>query len=183
MQLGGARWGSPKGPRMRRTSSVAAVLALTALALALPLSLAIATSAFGQEPQPPTGEPQPTPTTPQEPPTSTTPTGEQPGVTGGQLPRTGWDALLYFALGVMLLLGGARLRVVTRIREAVQRVRRRSTEAALREALEPIRAARLSPQEPDPDRGPLHVEPSTPTARRFTGVAEQYADEPEAAPR
>ena len=168
---------------MRRTSSVAAVLALTALALSLPLSLAIATSAFGQEPEPPTGEPQPTPeqptTTPEEPPTSTTPTGEQPGATGGQLPRTGWDALLYFALGVMLLLGGARLRVVARIREVVQRVRRRSTEAALREALEPIRAARLSPSEPDPDPGPLHVEPITPTARRLTGVAAQYPGEPE----
>jgi hypothetical protein len=73
----------------------------------------------------------------------------------------------------MLLLGGARLRVLTRIREVVQRVRRRSTQTALREALEPIRAARLSPPEPDPDPGPLHVEPSTPTARRLTGVAER----------
>ena len=101
---------------------------------------------------------------------ATPPSGEQPGSTGGQLPRTGWDALLYFALGAALLLGGARLRVITRIREVVQRVRRRSTEAALREALEPIRAARLAPSEPDPDAGPLHVEPSTPTARRLTGV-------------
>lgn len=155
---------------MRRSSSVVAVLALTVLALCLPF--AIAASAFAQGPEPPTGEPQPTPptTTPPEP-TPTTPTGgEQPGTTGGQLPRTGWDALLYFALGVALLLGGARLRVITRIREAVQRVRRRNTQVALREALEPIRAARLSPSEPDPDAGPLHVEPSTPTARRFTGV-------------
>jgi hypothetical protein len=173
---------------MRRTSSVAVVLALTALALALPFSLAIAASAFGQEPNPPTGEPQPTPepptpqpptTTPEEPPTTTVPSGEQPGAGGSQLPRTGWDALLYLALGVMLLLGGARLRVVTRIREAVQRVRRRSTETALREALEPIRAARLSPPEPDPDRGPLHVEPSTPTARRLTGVGTQYPGDSE----
>jgi hypothetical protein len=168
---------------MRRTSSVAVVLALSALALSLPFSLAIAASAFAQEPtpEPPTGEPQPTPepptTTPEEPPTTTTPAGEAPGGTGGSLPRTGWDALLYFVLGVMLLLGGARLRVVTRIREAVQRVRRRSTQTALREALEPIRAARLSPPEPDPDPGPLHVEPSTPTARRLTGAGAQYADE------
>lgn len=160
---------------MHRSYSVAVVLMLTVLALCLPFSLAIAASAFAQEPEPPTGEPQPTPepeppTTPEEP-TPEQPTGEQPSAeSGGQLPRTGWDALLYLALGVGLVLAGARLRVLTRIREVVRRVRRRSTEVALREALEPIRAARLSPQEPDPDPGPLHVEPSTPTARRMTGV-------------
>jgi hypothetical protein len=158
---------------MHRSYSVAAVLALTVLALSLPFSLAIAASAFAQEPEPPTGEPQPSPTppttTPEEP-TPAPPAGEQ---TGGQLPRTGWDALLYFVLGVALLLSGARLRVVTRIRAVVQRVRRRSTEAALREALEPIRAARLSPPEPDPDPGPLRVEPSTVTARRLTGIADR----------
>jgi len=161
---------------MHRSYSVAAVLALTVLALSLPFSLAIAASAFAQEPEPPTGEPQPSPTpeeptpTPEEP-TGEQPTGEQPaGETGGQLPRTGWDALLYFILGAALLLAGARLRVLTRIKQVVQRVRRRNTEVALREALEPIRAARLSPPEPDPDPGPLHVEPSTPTARRMTGV-------------
>ena len=160
---------------MHRSYSVAAILALTVLALSLPFSLAIAASAFAQEPEPPTGEPQPTPTTPEEPtptePTPEQPTGEQPAAeTGGQLPRTGLDALVYLALGVALLLAGARLRVLTRIREVVQRVRRRSTEAALREALEPIRAARLSPPGQDPDPGPLHVEPSTPTARRMTGA-------------
>jgi hypothetical protein len=151
---------------MRRTVSVA----LTLVALCVPLALAPA--AFAQEPPPPGGQPQP-PTGTDTTPTTTTPTGgEQPTtVTTGQLPRTGWDALLYFALGVALLLAGARLRVVTRIREVVQRVRRRNTEVALREALEPIRAARLSPPTPDPDMGPLHVEPSTPTARRLTGVA------------
>ena len=166
---------------MPRSSSVVAVLALTVLALCLPFSFAIAASAFAQEPEPPTGEPQPTPepptTTPEptpEPPTG----GEQPGTTGGQLPRTGWDALLYLALGVALLLAGARLRVIARIREVVQRVRRRNTEAALREALEPIRAARLAPSEPDPDAGPLHVEPSTPTARRLTGVGATDSDPP-----
>jgi hypothetical protein len=159
--------------------SVAAVVALTVLALSLPFSLAIAASAFAQEPEPPTGEPQPgeppeEPAPTPEEPAPEPPTGEQPGVeTGGELPRTGWDALLYLALGVMLVLGGARLRVVTRIREAVQRVRHRSTETALREALEPIRAARLRPPEPDPDPGPLHVEPSTPTARRrMAGVGQ-----------
>jgi|SRR5215212_4374993 len=155
---------------MRRPPSVAAILVLTAVALSLPLMLALAASAFAQEPNPPGGgpqEPTTTPTTPTTPPT----TGQQPTTTTGQLPRTGWDAALYFALGVILLLVGARLRVVTRIREAVQRVRRRNTAVALREALEPIRAARLSPRAPDPDMGPLHVEPSTPTARRLTGAA------------
>jgi hypothetical protein len=157
----------------RRPPSVAVIVAMTIVALCLPLSLALASAAFAQEPPPPGGEEQPpsgTDTTP----TTTTPTGgEQPTTTTGQLPRTGWDALLYFALGAGLLLAGARLRVLTRIREVVQRVRRRNTETALREALEPIRAARLSPptSEPDPDMGPLHVEPSTPTARRLTGVA------------
>jgi hypothetical protein len=166
---------------MHRSSSVAAILALTVLALSLPFSLAVAASAFAQEPEPPTGgpqepepEPQPEPEpdpqepTPEEPPPEP-PSGE--GVeTGGELPRTGWDGVLYFGLGVALLLAGARLRVLTRIREVVQRVRRRSTETALREALEPIRAARLSPPEPDSDPGPLHVEPSTPEARRRAGV-------------
>jgi hypothetical protein len=152
---------------MRRPPSVAVILVLTAVALSLPL----AGSAFAQAPPPPGGEPQP-PTGTDTTPTTTTPTGgEQPTTTTGQLPRTGWDALLYFALGAGLLLAGARLRVLTRIKEVVQRVRRRNTEVALREALEPIRAARLSPPSQDPDMGPLHVEPSTPTARRMTGVA------------
>jgi hypothetical protein len=153
---------------MRRPPSVAVILVLTAVALSLPLTLALAASAFAQEPGPPTGGPQePTETTP----TTTSPTTGQQPTTTGQLPRTGWDALLYFAIGVGLLLAGARLRVLTRIKQVVQRVRRRNTEVALREALEPIRAARLSPPTPDPDMGPLHVEPSTPTARRLTGVA------------
>lgn len=159
---------------MRRPSPVAVVLVLTAVALSLPFTLAITASAFAQEPEPPSGEPQQPGGEPQQPggeePTVTTPTGDQPGTTGGQLPRTGWDALLYFALGVVLLLAGARLHVVTRIKEVVQRVRRRNTEVALREALEPIRAARLSPPTPDPDPGPLHVEPSTPSARRSVGL-------------
>ena len=156
---------------LRRPPSVAAIVVMTIVALSLPLSLALATSAFAQEPNPPTGGPQ-EPTGTDTTPTTTSPTGgEQPTTTTGQLPRTGWDALLYFALGAGLLLAGARLRVLTRIKQVVQRVRRRNTEVALREALEPIRAARLSPPQPDPDMGPLHVEPSTPTARRLTGVA------------
>jgi hypothetical protein len=157
--------------------SVAVVLIATLVALTLPLSFALATSAFAQEPEPPTGGPQepepPEEPTPEEPtPTPEEPTGEQPGTVGGELPRTGWDALLYFAIGAALLLIGARLRVLARIKQVVERVRRRNTEVALREALEPIRAARLSPSSPDPDPGPLHVEPSTPTAKRLTGVAD-----------
>jgi hypothetical protein len=156
---------------MRRPSPVATILVLTTIALSLPFTLAIASSAFAQEPEPPSGEPQEPGGEPQQPgeePTTTTPTGEAPSTT--QLPRTGWDAGLYFAIGLVLLLVGARLRVLTRIKQVVQRVRRRNTEAALREALEPIRVARMSPPGQDPDPGPLHVEPSTPTARRAAGV-------------
>ena len=176
MQRGGARdWGA-KPRSMRRPSPVAAVLVLTAIALSLPLTLAVTTSALAQEPEPPSGEPQEPggePQPPGEEPTTTTPAPTTGGGTsGGQLPRTGWDATLYFAIGVLLLLAGARLRVLTRIKEVVQRVRRRNTEAALREALEPIRVARLSPPGQDDDLGTLHVEPSTHTARRMTGVAE-----------
>jgi hypothetical protein len=147
-----------------RRSAFAAILVV--------LSFTFATPAFAQEPNPPGGGPQ-EPTGTETTPTTTTPTGgEQPTTTTGQLPRTGWDALLYFALGVALLLAGARLRVLTRIKQVYDRVvHRRKPEVALREALEPIRAARLSPPKPDPDMGPLHVEPSTPTARRMTGVA------------
>ena len=147
---------------------------LALVALSMPLTLAVASSAFAQEPEPPNGEPQPP--SPEEPETPEEPIpeepAEQPATGGGELPRTGWDALIYFTIGVGLLLAGARLRVLTRIRNVVERVRRRNTQTALREALEPIRAARLSPPVPDPDPGPLHVEPSTPTARRLTGVSE-----------
>lgn len=163
---------------MRRSSPVAAFLILMAIVVSLPFMLAITASAFAQEPEPPSGEPQQPGGEPQQPgeePTATTPINEGAPTTttnGGELPRTGWDAFVYFAIGVILVLGGARLRVLTRIKEVVQRVRRRNTEVALREALEPIRVARMSPPGQDPDPGPLHVEPSTPTARRLTGVAE-----------
>ena len=160
---------------MRRPSPVATVLILAIVALSMPVTLAVASSAFAQVPEPPGGEPQPPspeePTPPEEP-VPEEPPGEAPTTGGGSLPRTGWDALLYFGLGVALLLAGARLRVLTRIKNVVERVRRRNTEVALREALEPIRAARLSPPTPDPDPGPLFVEPSTPTARRLTGISE-----------
>ncbi len=177
MQRGGPPGSAPKSRTMRRPSPVATILVLTIVALSMPFTLAIASSAFAQEPEPPGGEPQPPspeePEQPEEPGQPEEPVGEAPTTTGGgSLPRTGWDALLYFGLGAGLLLAGARLRVLTRIKNVVERVRRRNTETALREALEPIRAARLSPPEPDPDPGPLYVEPSTPTARRLTGVSE-----------
>jgi hypothetical protein len=153
---------------MRRPSPVAAILVLTAIALSLPFMLALTASAFAQEPEPPAGEPQPPGGEPQPPAEEPQPPGEAPAVE--ELPRTGWDAAMYFAIGIVLLLVGARLRVLTRIKEVVQRVRHRNTQAALREALEPIRVARLSPPGQDDDLGPLHVEPSTPTARRAAGV-------------
>ena len=174
MQEGGARARGAKSAAMRRPSPLAAILVLATIALSLPFTLAVSSVAFAQEPEPPSGEPQEPggePQPPGEEPTTTTPTTGG-GTSGGELPRTGWDATLYFAIGLLLLLAGARLRVLTRIKEVVQRVRRRNTGAALREALEPIRVARLSPPGQDDDLGPLHVEPSTPTARRFTGVAE-----------
>jgi hypothetical protein len=154
---------------MRRPSPVATVLVLATIALSLPLTLAITASSFAQEPEPPTGEPQP----PGEEPTATVPDtgGEAPTTGGGEaLPRTGWDAFVYFAIGLGLLLAGARLHVLTRIKQVVQRIRRRNTEVALREALEPIRVARMAPPTPDPEPEPLHVEPSTPTARRSVGM-------------
>ena len=171
MQGEGAGAELAKPHTVRRRSPVAAVLVLTAIALSLPFTLAITASALAQEPEPPTGGPQEPGGQPQEPGQEPTTTGgEVPGTTGGELPRTGWDAFVYFAMGVLLLLLGARLRVLTRIKEVVQRVRRRNTETALRDALEPIRVARLSPPGQDDDLGTLHVEPSTPTARRAAGV-------------
>ena len=99
--------------------------------------------------------------TPDLPPTG----GEQPGTTGGQLPRTGWDALLYFALGVALLLAGARLRVVTRIREVVQRVRRR---------IDRGRAARGTRADPGSAPGTLGAGPRRGPAPRGA----EHADRP-----
>src|SRR5688572_1000474 len=118
MQRGGASAGALKSRPMRRPSPVATILVLALVALAMPLTLAVASSAFAQEPEPPDGEPQPpSPEPPSpEPPAPTPPDGEQPTTGGGSLPRTGWDALLYFSLGVGLLLAGARLRVLTRIK-------------------------------------------------------------------
>ena len=101
------------------------------------------------------------------------PGGEEPGVetpgvgAEGQLPRTGLEALRIAAFGILLLLSGARLRVVARVREVRDLVRRRlSPERRLRESLERLReeAAELAPPEVEPTVA--RVEPATPTARR-----------------
>ncbi len=130
---------------------VASVLA----AVAGPRHLGIGAGA-----EPPTGGPQ-EPTGTDTTPTTTSPTGgQQPTTTTASSPHRPGRAP-DFALGAGLLLAGSRPGA-DRLKAVVQRVRRRNTEVALREALEPIRAARLSPRRPDPDMGPLHVEPSTP---------------------
>lgn len=165
------------------------VLALSAtLALAAPMAVPLAASfavpllgplaatpALAQgtpgssqnQPDEPDGEPQPNgPDEPEE------PDGEEPGVetpgvgAEGQLPRTGLEALRIAAFGILLLLSGARLRVVARVREVRDRVRRRlSPERHLRESLERLREeAELAPPEVEPTVA--RVEPATPTARR-----------------
>ena len=177
MQGGGVSAGGAKPRSMRRPSPVAAILVLTAIALSLPFMLAIshgrlrpgaraaergAAAARRGAPAARRGADHDPPPPP--------PAADTGG--GGQLPRTGWDATLYFAIGLLLLLAGARLRVLTRIKEVVQRVRRRNTEAALREALEPIRVARMSPPGQDDD----WARSTWSRARRpravWTGVAE-----------
>ena len=98
------------------------------------------------------------------------PTGEQPGTGGGQLPRTGWDALLYFGLGMALLLAGARLRVLTRISEVVQRVRRRRPRPRCARPLSPYErpacAHRAGPRPGPAPRGAEHADRPAPDGRR-----------------
>jgi hypothetical protein len=124
----------------------------------------------GQE-QPGTGEPGT-----EQPPTGT-PGGEQPAAGGGGLPRTGLDALRLLVIGVILLLVGARLRVLTRIREIPRRIaaRRRRTDVALREAVENLRQPPPNSDWafPDPDApAPTGVLPSTAVARRTARMAD-----------
>ena len=135
-----------RGPR----STLAFVLAASlAASLAAPAS-----PAFAQEPNPPTGGPQ-EPTGTETTPTTTSPTGGQQPTTTGQLPRTGWDAALYFALGMVLLLAGARLRVLTRIKQVVQRVRRVGHDQAAADQAEAARVGLLHAQ--------AHVQPAAAT--------------------
>jgi len=126
----------------------------------------------GGEPQP-GGEPEP-PDEPVDPVTGDQPAAEElPGVPGGgELPRTGSDALWLALLGILLLLAGARLRVLTRLREVRDRVvaRYRRPEVELRESLERLRVARMEPTCPADGEEPPLPEPSTPGARRVAKV-------------
>ena len=120
-----------------------------------------------QPPPEPGGEPQPgTPTEPTEPVTPGEP-GTSPGTGGGLLPRTGLGAGWIAVLGVALLLLGIRLRVVSRIKEAVRRYV--TPKMRLRQSLEELRATGVEEERRLAELGP-QVEPSTPTARRVADV-------------
>jgi hypothetical protein len=132
----------------------------------------------GGQPSPPQGQPQPG--APQE-----QPGAEQPAGGGGALPRTGLDALRLAALGVLLLLVGARLRVRARTRKTrsgVARVDAGPTagspaagghlEEDLRGSLERLRGPEEDWQFPDRDPAPTGLLPSTASARRAARLAE-----------
>ena len=120
-----------------------------------------------QPPPEPGGEPQPgTPTEPTEPVTPGEP-GTSPGTGGGLLPRTGLGAGWIAVLGVALLMLGIRLRVVSRIKEAVRRYV--TPKMRLRQSLEELRATGVEEERRLAELGP-QVEPSTPTARRVADV-------------
>ena len=121
-----------------------------------------------QPPEPPSGgEPQPgTPTEPNEPVTPGEP-GTSPGTGGGLLPRTGLGAGWIAVIGVALLMIGIRLRVVSRIKEAVRRYV--TPKMRLRQSLEELRATGVEEERRLAELGP-QVEPSTPTARRMADV-------------
>ena len=149
--------------------AVVAPLLLAVLLVAAPAVVAQVPGPAAQPPDEPTGQPQPNgPDEPGEPPE---PGVETPG-TGveGSLPRTGLEALRIAAFGILLLLSGARLRVIAGVRQVRDRVRRHlSSQARLRESLEQLRAdaAGMSPPEVEP--AVSRVEPTTPTARRVAG--------------
>jgi hypothetical protein len=120
-----------------------------------------------QPPPEPGGEPQPgTPTEPTEPVTPGEP-GTSPETGGGLLPRTGLGAGWIAVIGVALLLLGIRLRVVSRIKEAVRRYV--TPKMRLRQSLEELRATGVEEERRLAELGP-QVEPSTPTARRVADV-------------
>jgi LPXTG-motif cell wall-anchored protein len=145
---------------------------LSALALLSVLVLVMATPAVAQE-EPPTpgGEPQPgAPTEPQDeqdqtaqPPASDETGGEAPASSGGTLPYTGLETLWIALAGIALLLAGARLRVVSRIRAVARR--QMTPKVALRASLEELRAAGVA-EARRAAQGPPPVEPSTVGARR-----------------
>ena len=150
---------------------------LSLLALFLILFAAVPAMASAQEadyyaqasqpPPEPGGEPQPgTPTEPTEPVTPGEP-GTSPGTGGGLLPRTGLGAGWIAVIGVALLLLGIRLRVVSRLKEAVRRYV--TPKMRLRQSLEELRATGVEEERRLAELGP-QVEPSTPTARRVADV-------------
>ena len=150
-------------------------LSLLALFLILFAAAPVMASAQGadyyaqasQPPPEPGGEPQPgTPTEPTEPVTPGEP-GTSPGTGGGLLPRTGLGAGWIAVLGVALLMLGIRLRVVSRIKEAVRRYV--TPKMRLRQSLEELRATGVEEERRLAELGP-QVEPSTPTARRVADV-------------
>jgi hypothetical protein len=172
---------------MQRLALLVLVLS-AALPAAAPLALAQDPQPPGEQPGEPQGEPQPgAPDEPEEPdePGAVQPGVEQPGLgTPGaesQLPRTGLEVVGIAALGILLLLAGARLRVVARVREVRERVRRRlSPELRLRESLERLRVEASRPPEVEPRV--VRVEPKTPTARRLAGRPEERLEPSNARP-
>jgi len=127
----------------------------------------------GQQPSPPQGQPQPG--APQEQPGAEQPTGGG----GGALPRTGLDALRLAALGVLLLLVGARLRVRARTRKArpggepvtadsphASRAAGHDRETGRSASLERHRPAQEDWQFPGREPAPTGLLPSTASARR-----------------
>jgi len=144
---------------MRRLS-VFVLLVLSVAALAATAAPVVT----AQEPEPPSGEPQPN--GPGEPPDGPEEPGGVPGAGGGALPRTGIDAGWLALAGVVLLLLGARLRVLTRMREVIRRYR--SAKVALREELEALMEAGADEDAVRVTRPPP-VEPSTPVARSGAG--------------
>ena len=153
---------------LRSLSHLALFLILLAAAPAMASAQGAEYYAQASQPPPePGGEPQPgTPTEPTEPVTPGEP-GTSPGTGGGLLPRTGLGAGWIAVIGVALLLLGIRLRVVSRIKEAVRRYV--TPKMRLRQSLEELRATGVEEERRLAELGP-QVEPSTPTARRVADV-------------
>lgn len=148
--------------------SVVVLALLAALLVAAPAVLAQEPSLAVQPPDEPTGEPQPNGPEEPEPGEPPEPGVETPG-TGveGALPRTGLEALRIGAFGILLLLSGARLRVLARVRQVRDHVRRRlSAKARLRESLEQLRVEASELSAPEVEPAVSRVEPTTPIARR-----------------
>ncbi len=184
MQSGGRVHAGANSPAMHR-------YLLVTLALLSMLVLAVATPALGQDPETPGGEPQPgeeppTVDVPGAPAPEETPAEEpaprhrRPRPAARLLPpkrlrptrphpaaarcRTRASRQLWIALaGIVLLLAGARLRVVSRIRAVARR--QMTPKVALRASLEELRAVGVA-EARRAAKGPPPVEPSTVGARR-----------------